>query len=145
MGIVEVTCIKLSLVVQSLESHELPIMIVTTFVLLMWWMLCLWDDLWDAKMFMFLMYEYMYMLTHSCILVLGACGGCVHYLEQSCSWFGEMTEISEQLWFLPFYGCLTRENGLLCIKVEWQKGLLACKDSYVLNVMLQFFMQAVNS
>jgi hypothetical protein len=31
MGIVEVTCIKLSLVIYRLESHELPIMIVTIF------------------------------------------------------------------------------------------------------------------
>jgi hypothetical protein len=29
----------------------------TIFVLPLWWMLCLWDYLWDAKMFMFLMYE----------------------------------------------------------------------------------------
>jgi hypothetical protein len=40
-----------------LESHELPIIIVTIFFLPLWWILCLWDDLWDAKMFMFLMYE----------------------------------------------------------------------------------------
>jgi hypothetical protein len=56
-GIVDVTCIKLSLVVRWFESHELHIMIVTIFVLPLWWILCLWDDLWDAKMFMFLMYE----------------------------------------------------------------------------------------
>jgi hypothetical protein len=50
-GIVEVTCIKLSLVLWWLESHELPIMIVNIFVLSLWWIFCLWDDLWDAKMF----------------------------------------------------------------------------------------------
>jgi hypothetical protein len=33
MAIVEVTCIKHSLVLHRLESHELPIMIVTIFVL----------------------------------------------------------------------------------------------------------------
>jgi hypothetical protein len=55
-GVVEVTCIKLSLMLNRLESHDLRIMIVTIFVLTMWWILCLSDDLWDAKMFMFLMY-----------------------------------------------------------------------------------------
>jgi hypothetical protein len=52
-GIVEVTCIKLSLVLQCLESHEPPIIIVTIFVLPLWWIFCLWD----AKMFLSLMYE----------------------------------------------------------------------------------------
>jgi hypothetical protein len=42
---VEVTCIKLSLVLHRLESHDLSIMIVTIFVLPMWWILCLRDDL----------------------------------------------------------------------------------------------------
>jgi hypothetical protein len=56
-GIVEVTHTKLSLVLCWLESHEMPIMIVTIFVLPLWWILCLWDDLWDAKMLMFSMYE----------------------------------------------------------------------------------------
>jgi hypothetical protein len=45
---VEVTCIKLSLVLHRLESHELPIMIVTIFcithvvdlMLLRWFMRC---------------------------------------------------------------------------------------------------------
>jgi hypothetical protein len=45
MGIVEVTCIKISIVIHRLESHELPIMIVAIFVLPMWWILCLFDDL----------------------------------------------------------------------------------------------------
>jgi hypothetical protein len=36
-GIVEVTCINLSLLLWWLESHELPIMIVTIFVLPLWW------------------------------------------------------------------------------------------------------------
>jgi hypothetical protein len=49
--------ISLSLVLHRLESHEMPIMIVTICVLLMWWILCLWDVLWDAKMCMSLMYE----------------------------------------------------------------------------------------
>jgi hypothetical protein len=70
MGTVEVTCIKLSLVLHRLESHELPIMIVIIFLLPIWWILCYWDDLWDAKIFLFVMYEYMYMLSHSCLLVL---------------------------------------------------------------------------
>jgi hypothetical protein len=65
-GIVKVTCIKLSLVLRWLESHETPIIIVTIYVLPLWWIFCLWD----AKMFFVLMYEYMYMLPRSCILVL---------------------------------------------------------------------------
>jgi hypothetical protein len=86
-GIVEVTCIKLTLVHRWLESHELSIMIVTIFVLSLWWIFCLWDDLWDANKFLSLMYEYMYMLPRSCVLVLiklvcqGLWGGYVHKLE----------------------------------------------------------------
>jgi hypothetical protein len=74
-------------------------------------------------MFMFLMYEYMYMSPHYCVLVLiklvciGLVRGCLHELEKYCSWFEEVIKISKLLWFSPFYGCLTRENGLLCIKV----------------------------
>jgi hypothetical protein len=45
MGIVEVTCIKISIMIHRLESHELPIMIVAIFVLPMWCILCLFDDL----------------------------------------------------------------------------------------------------
>jgi hypothetical protein len=57
MRIVEVTCIKLSLVLHRLESHKLSIIIVTIFVLPMWWILCYWDDLWDVNMFMSLIYK----------------------------------------------------------------------------------------
>jgi hypothetical protein len=35
--------------------------------------------------------------------------------------------------FLPFYGWLTRENSLLCIKVLWQKWSFACKDASVFS------------
>jgi hypothetical protein len=31
-------------------------------------------------------------------------------LEQSYSEFGEVTEISELLWFLPFYDCATAQD-----------------------------------
>jgi hypothetical protein len=49
MRIVEITCIKLSLslslslslVLHRLDSHEEPIMIMTIFVLPMWWILYL--------------------------------------------------------------------------------------------------------
>jgi hypothetical protein len=37
--------LSLSLVLHRLESHELPIMIVLIFVLPLWWILCLLDDL----------------------------------------------------------------------------------------------------
>jgi hypothetical protein len=37
---VEVTCIKLSVVLHRLESLEMAIMIVTIFVLPLWWILC---------------------------------------------------------------------------------------------------------
>jgi hypothetical protein len=40
-GVVEVTFIKLSLVLHILESHVLAIMIVTIFVLPLWWILYL--------------------------------------------------------------------------------------------------------
>jgi hypothetical protein len=40
-GVVEVTYIKLSLVLHRLELHEPPIMVVTIFILPMWWILCL--------------------------------------------------------------------------------------------------------
>jgi hypothetical protein len=42
----------------------------------------------------------------------------VGIMEKSGSWFGDVTEISELLWFLPFYGCLTREKGLPCINIQ---------------------------
>jgi hypothetical protein len=38
---VDVICIKLSLMLHRLESHELPIIIVTIFLLPLWWILCL--------------------------------------------------------------------------------------------------------
>jgi hypothetical protein len=62
--IVEVTCIKLSLVLWWLESHELSIMTVTIFVLPLWWIFCLWEYLWDAKIFLSLTYEYIYIYIH---------------------------------------------------------------------------------
>jgi hypothetical protein len=68
--IVEVTLYQTLSRVHRFRSHELPIMLVTIFILPMWWILCYWDDLWDAKMFMSLMYEYMYILPCSCLLVL---------------------------------------------------------------------------
>jgi hypothetical protein len=38
--IVEVICINLSIVLHKLESHELPIIIVTIFLLTLWWIFC---------------------------------------------------------------------------------------------------------
>jgi hypothetical protein len=89
----------------------------------------------------------MYMLPRSCVLsdqtrMLGMCGGCVHYLEQSCSEFGKVTEISELLWFLPFYGCLTREKGLPCINIQVIERMPCLQGCIcVFNIMLQFVMQ----
>jgi hypothetical protein len=53
--IVEVTYINISLVIHWVESHELPMMIVTIFILPLWWIFC-WDDLWDVKWYLFLVY-----------------------------------------------------------------------------------------
>jgi hypothetical protein len=46
--------------------------------------------------------------------MLGHVWGCAYSLEKSRSEFGEVTEISELLWFLPLYGFLTREKALPC-------------------------------
>jgi hypothetical protein len=68
--IVKVTCIILSLVLHKLESHQLPIMIVTIFMLPLWWIFCLWDDLRDTNIFLTFIYEYMYMLSCSSMIIL---------------------------------------------------------------------------
>jgi hypothetical protein len=66
-GIVEVTCIELTLVRRWLESHELSIMIVTIFVLSLWWIFCLWDDFMRCKeVFVSDVWVYVYVTPFMC-------------------------------------------------------------------------------
>jgi hypothetical protein len=73
----------LSLVLHRLDSYELSIMIVTIAVLPVWWILCLRDDLWDAKIYVLDVWVDV-CVTPFCfacsnqINMLGHVWGCVH-------------------------------------------------------------------
>jgi hypothetical protein len=64
---------------------------------------------------------------------------CVHYLEQSCSEFREVTKISRLLWLLPFYGTSLGRKNYLAQTFSRMPCLQGC--ICIFNIMLQFLMQ----